>query len=147
MRTHFFSHRSALTVCLVVASPWSMAVDAGTANFVFGDVIVHSTNGGNVPLKKGGAVQSGDDILTSNGAQAQIRFSDGGMVAIQPNSQFKLASYADNKDTRTDSFLVELAKGGMRAITGLIGKRNHDNYKVITSTATIGIRGSSFLIS
>lgn len=147
MRAHLFSCRTALTVGLLATSPWSLAVDAGTANFVFGDVTVRSTNGNNVPLKKGGSVQSGDDILTSTGAQAQIRFSDGGMVAIQPNSQFKLASYADNKDTKTDSFLVELAKGGMRAITGLIGKRNHDNYKVITSTATIGIRGSSFLIS
>lgn len=147
MRTYLFSCRAALAVGLLAASPWSWAVDAGTANFVFGDVSVRSTNGNNVPLKKGGSVQSGDDIVTSTGAQAQIRFSDGGMVAIQPNSQFKLASYADNKDTKTDSFLVELAKGGMRAITGLIGKRNHDNYKVITNTATIGIRGSSFLIS
>jgi hypothetical protein len=32
----------------------------------------------------------------------------------------------------------------MRAITGLIGKRNRDNYKVTTTTATIGIRGSGF---
>jgi hypothetical protein len=32
----------------------------------------------------------------------------------------------------------------MRAITGLIGKRNRENYKVTTTTATIGIRGSGF---
>jgi hypothetical protein len=147
MRTHTIAYRTALVAGLITASPWIWAVDAGTANFVFGDVTVRSTNGSQVTLKKGGAVQSGDDILTSTGAQAQIRFSDGGMVAIQPNSQFKLASYADRNDAKTDSFLVELAKGGMRAITGLIGKRNHDNYKVITNTATIGIRGSSFLIS
>ncbi len=138
------------SICLLVAAASAsnvQAADAGIANFVFGDVAVRSANGGNTPLQKGRAVQSGDDIVTGAGAQAQIRFSDGGMVAIQPNSQFKLASYADKNDPKTDSFLVELAKGGMRAITGLIGKRNRENYKVITSTATIGIRGSSFLIS
>lgn len=123
------------------------AADAGVANFVFGDVAVRSANGNSTPLQKGRPVQSGDDVVTGVGAQAQIRFSDGGMVAIQPNSQFKLASYADKNDPKTDSFLVELARGGLRAITGLIGKRNRDNYKVITNTATIGIRGSSFLIA
>jgi hypothetical protein len=34
----------------------------------------------------------------------------------------------------------------MRAITGLIGKRNRENYKVTTTTATIGIRGSGFSV-
>ena len=34
----------------------------------------------------------------------------------------------------------------MRAITGLIGKRNRDNYKLTTTTATIGIRGSGFRV-
>ncbi len=32
----------------------------------------------------------------------------------------------------------------MRAITGLVGKRNRDNYQITTTTATIGIRGSAF---
>lgn len=139
---------AALYLLLALAAPTGvLAADAGVANFVFGDVAVRSANGNSTPLQKGRAVQSGDDIVTGAGAQAQIRFSDGGMVAIQPNSQFKLASYADKNDAKTDSFLVELARGSLRAITGLIGKRNRDNYKVITNTATIGIRGSSFLIA
>lgn len=133
---------------LALALPGAaQAADAGIANFVFGEVNVRSPNGSTTVLQKGKSVQSGDDILTGAGAQAQIRFSDGGMVAIQPNSLFKLANYADKNDPKSDSFIVELARGGMRAITGLIGKRNHDNYKITTNTATIGIRGSSFLIS
>jgi hypothetical protein len=35
-------------------------------------------------------------------------------------------------------------KGGVRALTGLIGKRNPQNVEVRTTTATIGIRGTSF---
>lgn len=35
----------------------------------------------------------------------------------------------------------------MRALTGLIGKRNPANYKVVTPTAVVGIRGSAFLLA
>lgn len=38
---------------------------------------------------------------------------------------------------------MNLVKGGLRSVTGLIGKRgNQDSYKIQTSTAAIGIRGS-----
>jgi hypothetical protein len=89
-------------------------------------------------------VESGDLITTGNTGRTQLRFTDGGMVSLQPNSQFKITSYSDAAAGKQDSFLVDLARGGMRALTGLIGKRNRENYKVTTSTATIGIRGSGF---
>src|SRR5690606_19192386 len=40
--------------------------------------------------------------------------------------------------------LFRLLKGGFRAVTGLIGKENRDNYRVRTPVATIGIRGTDF---
>jgi hypothetical protein len=40
---------------------------------------------------------------------------------------------------------MSLLKGGLRAVTGLVGKRgNLDAYRVTTTTATIGIRGTDF---
>src|SRR6185369_14167217 len=57
---------------------------------------------------------------------------------------FTITHYADTNDPKTDKFLVDIVKGGMRAITGLIGKRNYENVKVTATTATIGIRGSAF---
>jgi hypothetical protein len=35
-------------------------------------------------------------------------------------------------------------KGGLRAVTGIVGKRSKDKYQVGTATATIGIRGTTF---
>jgi hypothetical protein len=131
---------------LTLAAPDRAWAEAGVTNFAFGDVSLRKANGKSDPLLKGRTVDSGDAIVTGPGAQAQIRFTDGGMVAVLANSQLKITNYADKQDPKTDNFLVDLARGGMRAITGLIGKRNHDNYKVTTNTATIGIRGSSFLI-
>lgn len=123
------------------------AVSAGVAQFIAGDVNVRRPDGQTDPLLKGKDLESGQAILTGPNGRAQVRFSDGGLISLQPNTEFKIANYVDQADPRVDRFLVDLLRGGMRAITGLIGKRNHNNYKVTTTTATIGIRGSGFNVA
>jgi FecR protein len=137
---------TALALALTVAWPLQAHSAAGVAQFTTGEVSVARGRAA-TPLTKGSTVESGDAITTGRQGQAQIRFTDGGLVAIQPNSKFNIRNYADTSDARRDSFLVDLLEGGMRAITGLIGKRNRDNYKVFTSTATVGIRGSAFYLA
>ena len=122
------------------------AGSAGVAQFIAGDVNVLRANGKTEALAKGKALESGESILTGTGGRAQVRFSDGGLVSLQPNTEFKIANYVDEADPKQDRFLVDLLRGSMRAITGLIGKRNRENYKVTTTTATIGIRGSGFSV-
>jgi len=39
---------------------------------------------------------------------------------------------------------MELVRGGFRTITGYIGHKNKRNYRVKTSVATIGIRGTHY---
>ncbi len=39
-----------------------------------------------------------------------------------------------------------MLKGGLRTITGLVGRTNKANYQVTTSVATIGIRGTEYTI-
>jgi hypothetical protein len=113
------------------------------AQFSVGDVSVRR-GAASQPLSKGQPIDSGDNIVTGSSGQTQIRFSDGGLVSLSPNSQFNINKYVDDNDPDKDSFAVSFLRGSMRAITGLIGKRNRDNYKVTTNTATIGIRGSAF---
>jgi FecR protein len=134
---------SLLLLALAAAYPAHAFANAATAQFSIGEVSVQRS-AASTPLASGGRVDSGDLITTGNTGRTQLRFTDGGMVSLQPNSQFKISKYADAGDGKQDSFLVDLARGGMRALTGLIGKRNRDNYKVTTTTATIGIRGSGF---
>jgi hypothetical protein len=45
---------------------------------------------------------------------------------------------------KKDKILFKLAAGGMRALTGSIGKKDHDAYAVNTPVATIGIRGTEY---
>jgi hypothetical protein len=138
---------TALVLALAAAYPIVSHGAAGTAQFAAGDVTYKRGNAAPAALTKGTTLESGDAITTGARGIAQVKFSDGGYVAIQPNSQFDITRYADSGNAQQDSFLVNLARGGMRAITGLIGKRNTANYKVTTNTATVGIRGSSFTLA
>jgi hypothetical protein len=135
-----------LVVALAAAYPMQTlaAASAGIAQFIAGDVSVRRPDGKTDPLVKGKDIESGEAIVTGATGRAQVRFSDGGLISLQPNTEFKIANYVDQADPKQDRFLVDLLRGSMRAITGLIGKRNRENYKVTTTTATIGIRGSGF---
>jgi hypothetical protein len=135
---------TALAAALSAIYPLQALANAGVAQFAVGEVAVQRA-GSSSNLASGARLESGDTITTGGTGRTQLRFTDGGMVSLQPNSQFKLTRYTDSAaGGGQDSFLVDLARGGMRAITGLIGKRNRDSYKVTTTTATIGIRGSGF---
>ena len=98
------------------------------------------------PASKGFVVRSGDAVVTEQG-QAQLRFSDGAYVAVGPKSEYVIEKYIDARNASQDSFASRLLRGSMRAITGLIGKRNKKNYVVRTTTATLGIRGSAFTLA
>jgi FecR protein len=143
MHQSFSIERKLIVIALAGIYPLLAQATAGVAQFSVGEVSLQRTTGV-APLPSGARVESGDLITTGNSGRTQLRFTDGGMVSLQPNSQFKISKYADTGDGKQDSFLVDFARGGMRALTGLIGKRNRDNYKVTTTTATIGIRGSGF---
>lgn len=91
-------------------------------------------------------VMPGDVLTTEKDSYARIKFSDGGEVTLRPNSQLKIDDYSyDEQKPEKDNFLFSLVKGGLRTVTGLIGKRgNRDAYRLNTANATIGIRGTTF---
>ncbi len=142
MQPHFKLKNALLLMALSAVYPLQSHAAAGIAQFAVGDVNVRR---GQVEtaLNRGQQISSGDQVVTGRSGQTQIRFSDGGLVSLAPNSQFNLDKYADENKPE-DGFFASLLRGGMRAITGQVGKRNRDNYRISTSTATIGIRGSAF---
>jgi hypothetical protein len=102
--------------------------------------------GGAVVLSKGSTVKQGDTISTEKGAYAQIKFSDGAVMTIKPGTSFVIKEHNFSPDEpEKDASTFSLLKGGLRTVSGLIGKRgNRDAYQMNTATATIGIRGTVF---
>lgn len=121
------------------------AVTAGRADFVIGNVEVVAADGSRRILSKGSEISAGDAINTSQSGRAQLRFIDGGYVSLQPNTVFRVDEFNySNKSDGSEKSFFSLLKGGLRAITGAIGKINRDGYKVTTATASIGIRGTGY---
>jgi hypothetical protein len=97
-----------------------------------------------IPLSRGITVESGDLLKVAEDSSLQVRFTDESVVALRANSQYKIDDYKLSEKGDSDKSIFSLLKGGMRTITGLIGKRNPDAFQVRSKTATIGIRGTHF---
>lgn len=104
-------------------------------------------NGAVVKLTRGAEVQTGDALRVGEASNMQVRFTDEGITALRSNSEFRIDDYKFEEKTNIGKSFFSLVKGGMRAITGLIGRYNRDNYAVKASTATIGIRGTHFVLA
>jgi hypothetical protein len=119
---------------------------AGRAEFAIGGVTVAGRDGVQRPLARGTELDNGDVVRTNNG-RAQIRFTDGAYVSLQPNTEFGIRDYRyQNKTDGSERGFFGLLKGAMRTVTGAIGRINRDRYQIATPTATVGIRGTGGVI-
>jgi len=122
-----------------------LAAGAGTVIHLSGTLSVQRPDGSVRILSQKSEVSPGDVLTTQRDSYAQINFTDGSSLTMRPNTQIKVEQYSFSQERpQEDSSFLRLLKGGLRTVTGLIGKRgNQDAYKIGTNTATIGIRGSS----
>jgi hypothetical protein len=139
--------RASLLAAIAAAYPViGYAAPAAQVDFAVGNVTAVGSNGQSRALGKGAKVEQGDTVNT-NGGRAQLRFTDGAYVSLQPESQFRIDQYRfEGKQDGNEKGFFSLLKGGLRTITGLVGRSNKANYQVTTSVATIGIRGTEYTI-
>lgn len=131
---------------LVLLAPL-LALAQGTVQYLSGTLSAQRPDGTVRVLAERSSISVGDVITTQRDSYAQLRFSDGGQVTLRPETQVRIETYAyDEGRPERDSFAMQLFKGGLRSLTGLIGKRgnNRNAYRMVTSTATIGIRGTDY---
>ncbi len=105
------------------------------------DEVSHSTQD-TVPLKRRSPIFQTDTLITGHNGQTQVRFTDGGLLALSKNSRLDIQHYQAN-ETGPD-VVMELIEGGFRTLTGTLGKHRHDAYEVKTPVGTIGIRGTLY---
>ncbi len=145
MKTTKVCAASLLLTMLGAVSGAVFAAGAGQVQHLSGTLSVQRPDGSVRILSQKSDVSAGEVLTTQKDSYAQINFSDGSSMTMRPNTQMKLESYQFLQDKpQEDSAFFRLIKGGLRTVTGLVGKRgNQDAYRIGTSTATIGIRGSS----
>lgn len=125
------------------ASAW--AAPAGEITHLSGILSVKKADGTAKILSVKSAVEEGDLVTTEADTYARIKFVDGGEIVLRPGSQLKVESYRfEEAKPQSDNIFLSMLKGGLRAVTGLVGKRNKEKVAYQTPTATIGIRGTHF---
>lgn len=139
--------RAALLAAIAVAYPvMGYSAPAAKVDFAVGNVTAVTASGQSRALAKGAQLDEGETINTNNG-RAQLRFTDGAYVSLQPQSAFRIDQYRfEGKQDGSERTFLSLLRGGLRTITGVVGRSNKKNYQVSTTMATIGIRGTEYTL-
>lgn len=95
-------------------------------------------------LAIGSPVYEGDTLMTEKNSHAVVAFRDESRVSLQESTVFHVEKFRYDKAAAQENAALKLLKGGVRVVTGWIGRTNHNNYQFKVSTATIGIRGTGF---
>lgn len=139
--------RILVAIAVLLAGGSIHAQEAARVQTATGVISVERPDGARQILAVGSEVRSGDVLRTERESTAGLRFTDGTQVTLRPNTRIALEGY--NYDVETpagDNFAMRLLKGGMRTVTGLLGKRRPEAFAVRAITATVGIRGTDFVV-
>ncbi|PKO32322.1 MAG: hypothetical protein CVU34_16160 [Betaproteobacteria bacterium HGW-Betaproteobacteria-7] len=139
--------RLAAGFCLwLLCSVPAMAGVAATVVFLTGQPQVIATDGRIRSLVRGSEIAAGETIDTADG-RVQLRYRDGATMSLQPATRFRIDRFQYSGSARAvadDGVLMTLLKGGLRTVTGWLGRKERSQYRIGTSVATIGIRGTEF---
>ncbi|MBS0450737.1 MAG: FecR domain-containing protein [Proteobacteria bacterium] len=122
------------------------AARAGFVKSVQGTVRLVGPAGEKRPLQVGDAVAAASRIESDADSGASVVLRDGTVLVLGPSSQLDLKQFSFDSTTQEGGMFVSLARGSMRMISGLLGKKP-ETVRVDTQTATIGIRGTDFIVN
>lgn len=135
-------------LCLAAASFAWAAGQAASVLSLSGTVSAQRPDGSVRLLAKGSSLMAGEIVLTEKGSSARLRFNDDSEINLRASSRLVIESFSyDEGRPADDAMVVNLLKGGMRAVSGAVGKRGNVNaYQAKTNAGTIGIRGTDYAL-
>jgi hypothetical protein len=144
---NYIAIKTLLLIVLLGAGALAYAGVAGTVINVSGPLLAKKFDGTVKILARKSEVEEGDTLVSEKNTYARIRFIDNSEITLRPSSQLKIDSFSyDEAKPENDSAFFSLLKGGLRSITGALGKRNREKVGLNTPTATIGIRGTTYIV-
>ncbi len=126
------------------SSAWANT-NIGTVKTLEGEAFI-TRDGERMPAALGASINQNDAIETAAGGSVGILFQDDTQFSLGPNSRATIDEYVYNAD-QSGSFVAKLWKGTLAFVTGNVGKTSPENVKVETPLATIGIRGTAFVVT
>jgi hypothetical protein len=138
--------------CLLLLALWATgtlalaAPVAGTVVQLSGPLLAKKANGTVKVLALKSEVENGDTLVTEKNTYAMVKFIDNSEITLRPDTTLTIENFSfDNGKQDEDRANFNLVKGGLRSVTGLLGKRSKEKFELKTPAATIGIRGTTFI--
>jgi hypothetical protein len=101
---------------------------------------------GQAEPQKGGSVQEGDVIRTSDNGHVHIRFIDGARVSVRPNSVFRIHEFKYSPaDPAASVVRLSLDSGEARSISGAAAQAAKERFRLNTPLVAIGVKGTDFV--
>ena len=95
-------------------------------------------------LRVGSSLYRNDQVRSDIASHAVLVFTDESRLSVRSDTVFDVNSYFYQEEGQEDQARFTLVKGGLRALSGAIGKTDPDDYAMNTPVATIGIRGTGY---
>ena len=110
-----------------------------------GDIVV-IRSGKEIPINIGDKLYQKDIIRTGADSSVGIIFEDNTILSLGPKSEIVIDEYVFAPEKGMLSMITRMVKGTASYISGIIGRQSPESVKFQTPDATIGIRGTEFLV-
>lgn len=137
-----------LSVLLLLLIPLCAIAQTSNAGFVksaTGEVFIISSDK-TMKAEANMKISQGDTIKTGGNSSAGLIFEDDSIISIGPNSELKIEHFLFNPAAEELSFIAKIIQGTFSFISGQIAKLAPENVKLETPSATLGVRGTKFLV-
>ena len=94
----------------------------------------------------GFTLEAKDRVLTGKDGSVGFTTTDNSMISLGPNSHMIINQYAFNQQTQDGNIGMRFLKGTFAVVSGLLAKAAPEKTNFSTPTATIGIRGTEFVV-
>ena len=131
----------AFVIAIFTFSTSCLAENFASVDALTGSATVTDKSGQSTDVSLGQEISEGQTIKTASDGEVHLVTLDGGMMALRPNTEFRVDEYKA-EGSSADKIFMTLVKGTLRSITGWIGKHNPSAYALQTYNSTIGIRGT-----
>jgi len=131
-----------------VAAPAVARTGVGEVTLAIGQSeITREAPGASVPsVQKGADIREGDVIRTSASGHVHIRFVDGALVSVRPNSVFAVREFKFDPQRPADSVIrLSLDKGEVRSVSGAGAQAARERFRLNTPLVAIGVKGTDFV--
>jgi FecR protein len=137
--------KACLLTMLLAGTP-VLADPIGTVTALTGSLLVKRADGAIAILAVNSPLQAGDTLASRKDTYARLNLADHSSVTLGSDTELIMERYSfDETQSRNNTAVLNLARGRVHIVTGLLGRGSADTFTLTTPSASIDIRGSELI--